>query len=709
MNNASRLGHQRTIQLFILLALVVVGKSTPLRGTRLSTQAKAQPQRRQLMEKDSEETESPTEFPTIAPTEVPFNEPALVTSMPSSPWPLSSSPVSLSAAPTVVVPATFTPTNEVQTAAPTTSALPSGARQLYPFSLRIQGILNDEITFRSDLESYLLKSMKQAIPALQNIVLTTSTLPFGQRLRGLQQATLLAYQGTAILDTSKGELSTTEDVQRVQRTALETSTSGGVQDYLSESSSQPVNVLQLQVSDFEPIAFSSPVVSEANIANTGNNQDEEDNTIGIIIGVVAALVVISIVGAFFVWRDGRKPPPPPPYEFDQHEQDIQLDGIPHYNNDIKVSITDSTTYSEGLQSPAAINHSSEEGMEVIALPMASQQSRNRGVIDLSKPAKHSKGIESVVEEAGAPQHVSKETRIDGDLDSTFDNIIDLQSIVSDPDESMAGYSLATDVPEQQAHVTKPSTPPQLVDSTTKNRTASPAQHNNAQIRWFAKPKKRNQPSVSSCSSASPISSTSSSPNRITLDAVSDPLRNSLTGEKTDTDVFMDDDDEEVEVVSRASSSYKEDDSLRGSSSVMSGISDNENVEAVPQNTGALGFFYREQDEQFEDFDVLPQHATDKIKPAPDDFSDVPSDERHSNIKEEQDLTGFAMSKAFQQELNGLTAILGNDPNSNFGASDGTWEESPEMLEAWVRERRRIKRQSRNRREERKQPPLTMEI
>jgi hypothetical protein len=196
---------------------------------------------------------------------------------------------------------------------------------------------------------------------------------------------------------------------------------------------------------------------------------------------------------------------------------------------------------------------------------------------------------------------------------------------------------------------------------------------------------------------------------MTLDAVSDPLRDALTGEKKDTEVFIDDEDDDVEVVSRASSSYKEDDSARGSSSVMSGISDSEFVGTHMQNENALGFFYREHDEPTDDFDILPKRTTPALHSVPDDVSDVPSDERFGNYRAEQDLTGFARAENIQGEMDEITSTMDSEYHSIVAPSDVSGEESPESMEAWARERRRIKRNTRNRRQERKQPPLTMEV
>ena len=577
--------------------------------------------------------------------------------------------------------------------------------------------MNDETSLRRDLEVYMQNSMKNKIPRVQNITLEPAHVSFGRGLRALQQATLLGYQGFAILDAtglSNSELPTTEEIRKAQIDTLEQSAGGGLQYYLTSSSSQPVTVLQVQVSNFTPISFETTKTAAPEQAPTSKPliKKEKGKKTGMIIGIVVAVVfIVTAMAGFFVWRELRKPPPPPPFKFDHNEEDMDVDDIVEINKTLKVAITESTSGSDGMTSPKSPSPAnsnekieSVEGMEVVPLSKKSK----KGVIDLRKPAKHAKGIESVIQEHQAPASAKS-----ADADSSFDDgILEVCSIASNADESMAGFSLATDGPEPEASAKKPMTPKRLLDSISKrtNGRASPELQNKAQMRWF-----HNERKVSSHRLA--VLSSSKQQANLTLEKVSDPLRDSMTGADKDTEVFVDDDEDGVEVVSRTSeecpSSYKEDDSVR-SGSVMSGLSsaDGDAAFASPGPTkGALGYFYRELEEEFqEDFYVTPQRNTVRTSHALDDLSDVPSDERHDNRKSEQDLSGFSKIQTLEKELDGITGLRSPDGRpSVVTPPEGFWEENSEMVEAMVRERRRIKRQSRNRRKERKQPPLSMEI
>lgn len=662
----------------------------------------------------------PPAFPDVFPaTEIPSSSPSgpptfrtaspslAATLAPTLAIAATSVPTIQDQSPTLEVPVTTVPTIQDQSEAPTMALLPS-TRDLYPFSLRIEGTLEDETTFRMDVQSYLLKSMKQVIPAIQDITLTTTPVPFGLHLRSMQQATLLAYDGIAILEKSQNPFPTSDDILLAQLTALQNSTNGGLQRYLrNDSSSSSITLLQLQVADFDPVTFDPPVVSQA---NTAPSSDDGGSNVGIIVGAVVAGVVVVVAVAIFVWQR-TKPPPPPPYEFDEEDKPGSMKTF--NKTSIPVAITESTD-SEGVQSPTGASWSSpnnrtDEGMEVVALSTPSKKSRKRGIIDLRRPGRNANGIEVSIEETKPPPRAFRD---DADADSTFDFSMEVRSVASNADESMAGYSLAADLPERLAVIGKPVTPPRPTTTTTeaKPRAASPEIQNNPQMRWFAQQvTARTHSFVSSSSSSSPVSSRGSTPSKATHDAVPDPLRDSLTSEKKDTEVYMDDDDEEVEVVSRASSSYKEDDSDRGSSSVMSGISDNEFVGTHAQNENALGFFYREHDEPNEDFDILPIRTPQPVHSIPDDLSDVPSDERYGNYKAEQDLSGFARAQNIASEMDEINSSMESEYQSIVSPSVVSGEESPESMEAWARERRRIKRVARNRRQERKQPPLTMEV
>lgn len=706
----------QSLHLLAILALAVSSQAAPLRGTRrASVNPLSAQQRRRVMEDKvpvpevevtlfpaEEETLSPTEFPTALPVE---DTKGLISGMPSADSLNSTSSWNFTDSPTEA------PTTLVETPPPT-APLPPNGRRLYPFSIRFEGNLDDEVAFRTELELYMLSSMKQIIPSLQDIALQSAPLAFGQR--SLQQASLLGYQGAAFLDAAvllEREVPTTEDVQNAQFDTLEVSSAGALQDYLDKgSSSQKLTILQVQVSDFDPIAYEKASLNTG--AAGAQTEDEDDNsTTAIIIGVVVGLVVVFALVGFCVWHQHIKPPPPPPYEFDHNENDMSVDDIVEINQTLKVAITESTTDSDGCASPQSQSpgdspenkKDQDGGMEVIAL-----NSAKRGVIDLSKPAKNSKGIESVMKEKEAPPNRAPVGPEDGDLDSTFDSVMDIRTVVSNEEESMAGFSL-TDGPEPETSVKNPAAPKRLLDAWAENHSqknrGSAELEDKTQLRWFYKgPKGQQQLSKQS---------------ETTLDMVSNPLRDSLTGLEKETEVFMDDDDDEIEVISRASedypSSYKEDDSIRDGS-VLSEMSDGGFVDHVygsPGRTdGALGYFYREQDEEFEeDFDVLPPRATTRTTGhnLQDDISDVPSDERNNDPKADQDLTGFSKLKALHYELDGITGTRTPDYRGDASPQEGIWEDNPEMMEAWIRERRRIKRQARSRRAERKQPPLTMEI
>jgi hypothetical protein len=404
---------------------------------------------------------------------------------------------------------------------------------------------------------------------------------------------------------------------------------------------------------------------------------------------------------------------------------------------------------------------SEDGMEVV---MPDSSLRNDPAIsDLSRSAKPTQGIQSMIRYTkssdsdgnSAAGRYTKSSDSDGnstagrktqqskhkDDDSTF---CTLKSVVSNDDDSMSGYSLATSGPYAAKPEAEKSNP-QMSTSTRGSRSSlgllapstktlddrdSPDRNaqNNPQMRWFEQPRLEHKRSDGFISS--------DSESNLTLDEVANPLRNSFTGIESKEDLFFDD-EEEVDDMTETSEdiySHKEGDSAKEESSLsgMSGIlsdADSEGVYTTPGEAaqpsplrgthGALGYFHRIEDEEEyldDTFDVLPQ-VNPRETSAGDTLSDAPTDERGG--RDEQDLNGFPDVQAIQKGL----AVFSSPQrypskgdrtsspalNPNVVPMEGDWEDHPERMDTWVKERRRVKRAARKQRAERKQPPVTMEV
>jgi hypothetical protein len=142
-------------------------------------------------------------------------------------------------------------------------------------------------------------------------------------------------------------------------------------------------------------------------------------------------------------------------------------------------------------------------------------------------------------------------------------IVSIRSFVSgDEDDSMMGFSLATeyegdDEGRPRTDETPFSTPHRFKRMTKKELPeSSPNLQNNPQLRWFVQASKKN-------TQESYFSSDSES--NVTLEEVSNPLHNSITGVEVE-DLFLDDDKEDDDDTEEdLYSSYKEDHSLKGGS------------------------------------------------------------------------------------------------------------------------------------------------
>jgi hypothetical protein len=179
-----------------------------------------------------------------------------------------------------------------------------------------------------------------------------------------------------------------------------------------------------------------------------------------------------------------------------------------------------------------------------------------------------------------------------------------------------------------------------------------------------------------------------------------------------------------ETEDEAGSSYKEEDSVKGcESSVMSGYSSAQMSDADPffnvvndtSRLSTLGYFDRKDSfDDRSDLELLPH-----ISPAPseemddmlilrspimgnsilggigaefaDDVSDAPSDERKNG------LPNFGVMQ--NDRVGSTESMRSNSPLDN----------DPAVVEYLIKERRSIKQRTRKKREDRKQPPVTMEV
>jgi hypothetical protein len=658
--------------LLFVLALDFLVEGVPLRGSRHV--ASEIVSRRQLMEQRVDDDgfddngigdDTVEDFlitSTINPTPKPTFPGDVITSMPTS-------TITDGGSETAEPSKTEQPT---ETKAP----LAPNVRSLRAFSIRLEGVLADENIFRRDLELFLLTTMKELIPSLQNIILEPAELSFGQRHRSLQQATALGYEGDAILfidGVEEQSLPTTDDIREAQLNALLRRSEASLQYYLNEFSSQPVTLLQIQIAGFQPVELNGSGVDSSSAA--AETQDDGFNMpllIGIPVGVA---ILLCVIGGCIYWNNFVKPPPPPPFDpddIDQNDKSVD-DLVDVENKPIKpLAGTPSTTDSEGFRnarSPASENsYGTRESSQDATRSVGSTTSKKSGVVDLRKPAKHARGVESVAEENQPPED-----------DSTFGGMSLTPTVQSNDEDSMAGYSL--EGPDPEPSVGKPDAKRSLIEAIIKERAAarasqtSGAVQNSAVARWMApQAKARKQRPWSKGGSAA------------RLDALSNPQHD---GDEIDS-VFVDDDDEEIEVISQSSGQHS-----GGRGSVMSAAS-----------RSYLQYQYAGENHEVAQRADLPLRnsvgptAPQRIYAPPDDVSDVPSDERTINRTIEQDLRGFTKASSLRSALDGITGTRSPELKSTTMPQDGSWEDNPEMMEAWLRERRRVKQQARSRLQDR---------
>ena len=653
---------------FLFWMLLVIGvESAPLRGSTPKKLQK-QPRRRQLMENKGE-TLAPTIPATSEPTAAPILTPAPVeTEAPTQEDLLTPAPVEIEAPTQDEMPTQEdVPTQDdseptAGTSVPT-SSLPGKAFPLLPFSVEVEGDLGDEfffrneIFFRGDLESYLLGTMN--VEGLTEVKLE----PRSSRRRSLQQTTLLEYQGDAVVEFDDSfESPSTTSVQSAQLEALEEVQD--LEDFLAESSTQPLEILQIQVGERDESD------DEDASSGTPNQREGKKNNAGKIVGiVVAALVVVGVV-ALLCFR--RRPPPPPPYKL-ENNSDVD-------SQDIVITFEDMNTAFEKTM------EESEEGSPKKSAKTPMPLSEDTANIDLTQPAQHSEGIDSLVREI----YIEENTTNNND-DSTTRQSLDLdsatvESFVSGDGDSMMGYSDGTGDPPSLRIARRPQPPPKT--STSKTGRESPSVQNSAQLRWVE--------------GVAPAKDNAGAQGEMYL--------------SSDSESHIDTEDE-------IASSYKEDDSVKGGS-VMSGSVDF-GANAALLTHGALGYFPSPDDDYSESDDAMlpkltPANDTSYI----DSSSDVPYDERnHLSRSREQNLSGFNLLPNFEKASDEVTEPMTSPEksfvssgNPDFSPSTMPFSPSPEnsfddenAAEDLRRERRRIKRASRKQREERKQPPVTMEV
>ena len=366
-------------------------------------------------------TTSPTEFPSTAPT----TQSPTTTPMPSIPTTSSPSMNSTTISPTQA-PVSDPPTSEQPTTSmPTSTPLPANQRQLLTFSLKVEGEVDDEMSLRKDLELYLYDSMKDEFPGLDSIELKSAP-PLGRRRqqrtlsRSLQEATLLNYDGIASFENGL-YLITTEEVQMAQTEALEDVEA--LQAFLDNTSTESYTVISVQVDDREEVQ--APEDAEYPDNDDDNDDDREGgvNILSIVVPVCVVFVVCVVV--LFGWRHYRKkqPPPPPPYGMEIIE-DVESDKMSSEDHNNKRSIAKNRTFdTDTAESPEAVasgagqrvsslysdpiqeigstsrrilvsvqqqENAEHESLEVVEV----SKNGSMAVIDLTKPAKNSKGIEA---------------------------------------------------------------------------------------------------------------------------------------------------------------------------------------------------------------------------------------------------------------------------------------------------------------------------
>ena len=689
------------LMLFLALNLDFwVVKGDPLRGSRRGASLSTMDQlfRRRLLEDrpgdvdtdDSVELRiDPTPSPTITSTENAAATEPSETEVPTDPLEETEAPVA------------------------------SNVRKLLSFSLRIEGALQNENSFRRDLELFLLTSMQKQVPSVENIVLEPAELSFGQRLRrSLQQATALGYEGQATLNEDEVQdenLPSTDQVREAQFNSLLTRSTGSLQSYLDEASSQSVSLLQIQIAGYQPVDLEGSGVDR----NEASVNEENDYNLPLLFGVpVAVAVVLCCLGICIFWNNFIKPPPPPPY--DPEDMD---DAAGKADRALHLVGTPSTTASDRLQSPRSIASSESsqgEGDSNAAKTTA-------GLIDLSKPAKNANGVSSAPVEYQPPED-----------DSTFGGMS--ETFLSNDEESMAGYSL--EGPELDKTVDPKRS---LIESIIKERAAARTSqtsgevHTSAHTRWML-------PQINKSKKLRPWSSKGG---------------NVASSSREIDNVYVEDD--EIEVVSHSSGMSGTSNSRisRGStpSAVNSGgasrssatsVAGNSAVSRVSATSGANSAtsraspvsvahsttsqasaasvaqsrvsrasgmsgtsrrsFLSDRSTREVQESVVPAVLPQLRAPVPvrsysplifDDVSDVPSDEKSMNRSTEQDLGGFLNAGSIKKALDEFTGTRSQEPPPTLvPPPDGSWEENPEMMEAWIRERRRIKQQARSRLQDR---------
>ena len=676
----------------------------PLRGSRhgASLSLMDQLSRRRLME-DRQDDDAGFDDDSVELRIDPTPSPTgMTTALPTSPATTAATEPS----------ATDVPTDPVETDAPAAS----NVRTLLAFSLRIEGALQNENSFRRDLELFLLTSMQKQIPSLENIELEPAELSFGQRfLRSLQQATALGYEGQAILNEDAIQDVTppsTDQVREAQFNALLTRSSGSLQSYLNAVSAQPVSLLQLQIAGYQPVDL-----EDSGVDSSAATVNDDGYNLALLFGIpVAVVVVLCCVGSCIFWNNFIKPPPPPPYD----PEDMVAGGKGDIENRaLHLAATPSTTTSDRLQSPRSIV-SSESSHDDGA---SKDVWKNAGLIDLSKPAKNRNGVPVAPGEYQPPED-----------DSTFGGMSETRTIQSNDEDSMAGYSL--EGPELDKTVDPKRS---LIESIIKERAAARSSqtsgevHTSAHARWML-------PQVTTkAKKMRPWSSKGGS------------------GSREIDNVYVDDDDDEIEVVSQASGSSSRISRGSATSAVNSGGASRVSVASGANSGGASrvsvasdtnskasrasatsaansgtsrasatsgansrasrtsgmsdasrsylsGRSARDIQES-----VVPAVLPQLRAPVPartysplifDDVSDVPSDEKSMNRSTEQDLGGFLNANSLKSALDGITGTRSLEPQPILMPPDGSWEENPEMMEAWLRERRRIKQQARSRLQDR---------
>jgi hypothetical protein len=322
------------------------GRSTFSSSNQLQLQRQLEEQhrrRRRRQLKNNRVTPTPTSEPSPSPSPAPSKAPLSIPT--SGPPVLVDTPTRDPVLDPVQTPTPLQTPTPVQT--PTTPVEDPTEQeitiQLRPFSLELEGIVEDADIVRGLLQDYLKQQMSVSLPSLKSIALPLSRSRRRHlRLAGvqvpvrkMQQSSLLEYQGTATFDTNQNSptpVPTITQVQAAQTDALEDVDS--LQAFLAQNSnsnsspqSQNIQLQKVQV-DSE-----SPVFAQANdgIPITNNKNKEGNGNGGILAGVIVGAVLVAFVIFFVHGKYTRsKPPPPPPLELeiipDIDEHDLEKEG-----------------------------------------------------------------------------------------------------------------------------------------------------------------------------------------------------------------------------------------------------------------------------------------------------------------------------------------------------------------------------------------------